>query len=213
MTQWQLFPAGTVPEFTTLEFFENHGWVPPEHQIGHAERTHMTATLASYLISGGDIQTICDLGCGDGTLMALIKARHPSIEIWGIDGGRENVNMARSKGLDVMQGNILAAETHGVDLVIASEVVEHLLDPHAFIAGIESLWMIITSPAHETKTWHYPHHAWAWNRAGYSKMVSRAGWKIVAHELCDAPPVDHGKGPRAQKYQAIAAQWECADQR
>lgn len=208
MSEWRLFPEGTVPDFTTTEFFAAHGWVPPLHQVGHAERMAMTADIVrTLLLNGSGIETIWDLGCGDGSLLEKISPWE-GVTFQGFDSGTENIEIAVGKGLDVSFADILTLDTSGVDLVIASEVIEHMLDPHFFVASIQSRYAVFTSPAHEDDQWHYGHHAWAWDEEGYAQMVTDAGWKILRHETCEAPAVDHGYGPRAQRYQAIVARRE-----
>lgn len=208
MTEWRLFPEGTVPDFTTPEFFTAHGWVPPLHQVGHAERMLMTARVVNYLLfDKPDIATVWDLGCGDGSLLERISTWHGA-QFQGFDAGTENIDVALKKALDVSFANILTLDTSGVDLVIASEVIEHMLDPHSFVAGLRSTYAVFTSPAHEDDQWHYGHHAWAWDEEGYARLVTDAGWKILDHETCAAPAVDHGYGPRDQRYQVITAMRE-----
>ncbi len=208
MSEWRLFPEGTVPDFTTPEFFAAHGWVPPLHQIGHAERMAMTAGVINDLLGNtvGEITKVYDLGCGDGSLLDLISPRN-NVEFYGVDACVASVDIAHEKGYGdfVSIGDIRSTCTLGIDLVVASEVIEHMLDPHGFVAELESDYAVFTSPAHEDADWHYGHHAWAWDMEGYADMIQQADWGILRHEVCDAPAVDHGYGLRPQKYQVIVA--------
>lgn len=203
MSEWRLFDEGTIPNFTTVDFFEDHPWIDPVHQLGHAERIAMTARLIADFITDQPVATVSDLGCGDGSLLAAISGL--AVRAWGYDAGHANVEQARARGLDVRQADVLAGGLEYGVLVVASEVVEHLVDPHGFVAGIPSRALVLSSPSAEDDKWHYAHHAWAWDLEGYAALVEAGGWKIVCHVECDAPGAAHGDVTRPQRFQAIAA--------
>lgn len=208
MSAWQLFADGEIPFFTTPEFFAAHPWIEPVHQVGHAQRMLMTSTAITDLAATGVIGNMVDLGCGDGSLMELIiSALGTDIPVYGYDGCLASIDKAHEKGLEVNFADIrkLAPLLTEVDLIVASEVVEHLVDPHGFIASIKSPYLILTSPSAEDADWHYEHHAWAWDTTGYANMVESCGWEVISHVSCDAPSVDHGTGLRAQQFQCITA--------
>lgn len=203
MTEWRLFPEGTVPDFTTPEFFERHPWVAPEHQIGHAERTRLVAGLVADVVAVTPVAGIVDLGCGDGSLLGQLATL--GIPRWGYDAGLGNVERAATQGLDVRRANIQTDSLEYGELIVATEVVEHLLDPHRFIAGLPGRQLVLSSPSAETEDWHYEHHAWAWDFAGYRRLVENAGWTVVDQRECETPPNRHGGMWRQQRFQAIAA--------
>lgn len=203
MTEWRLFPEGTVPAFTTLDFFEAHPWVPPGHQRGHAERTAMVCSLIGDLHAKDPVGSITDLGCGDGAL--LDHLRYLRVPMWGYDAGMANVRQAVESGLDVRQADILSGGLECGELVVASEVVEHLADPHGFVAGLPGRRIVLSSPSAENCYWHYVHHAWAWDMDGYRSLVEGAGWTVVDHRECDAERNTHMGLTLPQRFQAIAA--------
>jgi hypothetical protein len=203
MTEWRLFPEGTIPDFTTVEFFEKHPWIAPAHQMGHRERTAMVATLIREFIADHPVGSISDLGCGDGSLLASISDL--PLSAWGYDAGKANVDQARSHGLDVRHANLMSPGLEYGELITASEVVEHLVDPHGFIAGLPGRALILSSPSAEDGDWHYEHHSWAWDMEGYAALVTGAGWTIIRHVECDAPDNFHGGVQRPQRFQALAA--------
>lgn len=203
MSEWRLFSSGTVPVFTTREFFANHPWVPPEHQRGHAQRTAMVAELIADLHAKNPISSITDLGCGDGSL--LTQLAHLGVPSWGYDAGLGNVKQAVQSGLDVRQTDILAGGLEYGELVVASEVVEHLVDPHGFVANLPGRRIVLSSPSAENLFWHYVHHAWAWDIDGYRALVEDAGWTVIEHRECDAERTIHMGMSLPQRFQAIAA--------
>jgi hypothetical protein len=203
MSEWRLFPEGTVPDFTTPGFFERHPWVPPGHQRGHAERMEMVAELIGELHEREPIGSVTDLGSGDGSLLVALQPL--GIPSWGYDAGLGNVSVAAAHGVDVRCGDILAGGLEYGSLIVASEVVEHLLDPHGFVAGLPGRRLVLSSPSAENADWHYEHHAWAWDMSGYRRLVEGAGWTVVDHRECRAEPNFHCDQWRPQRFQAIAA--------
>jgi trans-aconitate methyltransferase len=203
--EWRLFDEGTVPYFTTAEFFAGHPWIEPGNQIGHAERIAMvTAETLALLVAHPEIRSVSDLGCGDGSFLAGLPAGLPA---WGYDAGLGNVEAAQAAGLDVRRADILTDPLHYGDLIVCTEVLEHLADPHAFVRRLPAGWLIATSPANETDTWHYEHHAWAWDRAGYRQLFEDAGWTVVVQVECESRvPYAHRPG-RLQpiRFQALTA--------
>jgi trans-aconitate methyltransferase len=203
LTEWQLFEPGTIPDYTTSAFFEAHPWIDPRHQYGHAERTAMAAGLIRRFVAERPIASLVDLGCGDGSLLGQLGDL--SIPMWGYDAGAANVERAKAAGLDVRRADLLADPLEYGDLIVATEVCEHLLDPRAFIRSLPGRSLILSSPSAEDADWHYEHHAWAWGIGGYADLVADCGWTVVDHVECNAPDNVHGGIRRPQRFQAISA--------
>lgn len=201
MTEWCLFAEGTVPVFCTDGFFNRHPWVPPADQVGHAERTRMVADL--IIEHHADARTLSDLGCGDGSLLGLI--RDLELKMWGYDAGWENVHRAQGLGLPVSYANFLSDPVEYGDIVVMSEVLEHLLDPHALLRSLPDCRLVVSSPAAETDQWHYIHHAWAWDEEGYTKLLTDAGWRVLEQRSIAGGVAEHCGQPREQRFQAIVA--------
>ncbi|MGA2522217.1 MAG: methyltransferase domain-containing protein [Acidimicrobiales bacterium] len=78
-----------------------------------------------------------DLGCGEGTwtAMAATTARQAGIDITivGFDWSLAALDQARGRGLPVVRGSVehpgIPFGTDSVDIVIVSEIIEHLVDP------------------------------------------------------------------------------------
>lgn len=201
MTEWRLFEEGTVPVCSTMDFFEKHPWVSPHDQTGHAERTAMVERMVRSLELPPVISSLSDLGCGDGSF--LDSVRDLPLRMWGYDAGSANVKVARDKGLDVRQGDILSGSLEYGELITCNEVVEHLEDPHGFLTNLPGNCIVISSPSAETDEWHYVDHTWAWDMEGYADLVRGCGWTIYAHEECDGGVNFHGGVMRPQRFQAI----------
>lgn len=184
MTEWRLFPEGQVPPFTQPGFFAAHPWVDPAAQRGHAARTDMVADLVADVVADHGAQTVTDLGCGDGALLQKI-AQRVQVKAWGYDLGVQNLHVATTlRGVDARHGNLLADDLVYGSLLVATEVVEHLVDPRAFVRGLPGSLLILSSPYDEDDREHYVHHAWAWDEAGYRDMVADCGWTVLEQRTC-----------------------------
>jgi trans-aconitate methyltransferase len=202
MSEWQLFD-GDDPACSTLEFFQNHPWVSPEDQAGHAERTAMVASLVREVVGEYAPASITDLGCGDGSLIDAIGDL--PVAVWGYDAGPGNVEKAHSNGLDVRRGDILSASLELGELIVCCEVVEHLARPRQFLRDLPARLLVVSSPSAETGEWHYADHAWAWDVEGYAALLHDAGWDVRRQVECDGGVNWHGGVTRPQRFQAIFA--------
>ena len=120
---------------------------------------HWGGDSASFTPLAG--KTALDMGCGAGLLaepLARLGAR-----VTGVDAAPENIGAARAHavavGLDIeyVAGGIEHLADRRFDLVTSMEVVEHVTDPAAFIAGLanalaEEGLMILSTPNRTAKS-------------------------------------------------------------
>lgn len=181
-------------------------WMDLEHQPGFAQRAKMVTDLVELVraIRSG-ATTVCDLGCGDGALLRWLKLGKNA---WGYELGRGDVEYGRSRGTDVIHADIVedwAGLTYG-DVIIASEVLEHITDPVTFLSRLpRDPVLIVSSPSRESGVWHNPIHTWAWDLAGYRDVVERGGWVPVYQVECDGGENTFNGITGKQCFQAIVA--------
>jgi ubiquinone/menaquinone biosynthesis C-methylase UbiE len=94
----------------------------------------------NLLIEQADIragQSVLDLGCGTGTLAIMVKQKHPSTEVTGLDADPDMLKVARYKSaqskapvkFDVGFTNNLPYPDETFDRVISSIMIHHLKTP------------------------------------------------------------------------------------
>lgn len=102
---------------------------------------------------------VLDVGCGNGALLAEICARHPEADVTGVDFSRAAFEAAPPQ----LAGRLLVGDVAKLpelldgktfDLVLCCEVLEHVEDPAAVLAGIarvagEDAGIVITVPARQ----------------------------------------------------------------
>jgi len=110
--------------------------------------TNFIKTLESYLgiISPLHLTRICEIGCGEGEILKLVHKVFPDAEIHAVDISQEIIEKAKvnCKGISInfsVQNaeNLRCFPDAFFDLVICTEVLEHLSDPQK---GMEELFRI-----------------------------------------------------------------------
>ena len=86
-----------------------------------------------------DNSRVLDVGCGDGSLMSLLK-KEKNIEVRGLELNQENVQQCLQKGLSVIQGNA-ETELHqfpdqSFDYVILSQTLQAFMSPENVIKDL-----------------------------------------------------------------------------
>lgn len=181
MPEWQFFEPGTVPEHTTAEWYVDRDRAPHVDEPIHRERLEMAAQFVCDAAHRMGVHTVVDLGAGDGGLLTLLPE---SLIAWGYDLQPSNIEGAAQRGVAVELGNVLDDDITWGDVAVATEMIEHLLDPHAFVRFVRShaKVCVASSPWTETGESHYAFHTWAWDMYGYRKLFEDAGWYVWAHE-------------------------------
>jgi SAM-dependent methyltransferase len=187
VTEWQLFEPGTIPKYTTTEWYVDRDRAPHLEDGAHSGRLEVAFDCAKQAIEEYGVRSVVDLGCGDGGLLSLIQFFDLSnhIKAWGYDLCPDNVDAARfERKVDARYRNVITDEIEWGDLAICTEMLEHLLNPHAFVRRVaeHSPFIVASSPYIETDQSHYAFHTWAWDQDGYRELLEQAGYTVVRHE-------------------------------
>jgi 2-polyprenyl-3-methyl-5-hydroxy-6-metoxy-1,4-benzoquinol methylase len=110
------------------------------------ENNQVAFDLISKAINGKkDVKNILDVGCGYGLLSKELKKTYPKLNLYGIEHAKE-ASQSSQKILKLLQFNIedmalikLKLKTQKFDVIIFSDVLEHLYDPVGIIKFYQSL--------------------------------------------------------------------------
>lgn len=191
MTEYKLF-EGDTPHVSTFEFHADRERAPHLEQGVHRPRLERAAEFIHYaadLLLDGNVEahpfvTVSDLGCGDGGLLSLLDCRTAA---HGYDFQPSNVEGWRQRGVTAFPYDAFGKDESKVeygDISVATEVLEHLADPHGTVKRIacKSQYLVASSPWTETNVSHDACHAWAWDMEGYRQLLEWGGFEIVRHE-------------------------------
>jgi len=109
---------------------------PAEDAYGLAKRLAFCAEI----IASGRPTFVLDVGCGTGENLTRPLAEHfPELRFLGIDGDPDSIRYARAgAALPNLSfgGHADLEQVRNADLIIASEVIEHVESPERFLADI-----------------------------------------------------------------------------
>lgn len=155
------------------------------NQVGHRHRLLQVQEYLLGLIQNNSEYTICDFGCGNGGLIREIEKK-VSNKIWGYDLCPANIEDAQKKGSENIfyKDFINDEDIKYSDIVICTEVLEHLVNPDEFLKKLlknNVKKIIASSPNYETPKSHEPYHLWVFNGESYKEMFVNAGWNVTLH--------------------------------
>jgi SAM-dependent methyltransferase len=159
-----------------------------EFYAGQPHRDHLASDYhlprlmaAKEMIEWTRPTTWIDYGCGDGGLLDLIFVDHKL----GFDLAGANLDYAASLDRPVIEADITTMEHPYCDVASACEVLEHLPDPHGFLASLHCRYLVCTVPSVETPEQHDYQHLWVWDEEGFKAMVEGAGYVVVECRRAD----------------------------
>jgi SAM-dependent methyltransferase len=120
--------ADRAPGAATLRTFYENPEIPANSGPDRAQRM---ARLLSVALRGVRAPAcILDVGCGDGAAAGIAAQRNSGHHMVGLDWSAGSLGRARRLGLTVAQAGIdgLPFASRTADVVIMSELIEHLVD-------------------------------------------------------------------------------------
>ena len=119
------------------EFYEGPA-VPLSSGPDRAQR--QARMLAAVLQGFAGPAVIVDVGCGDGSALAVAARHNPGHRFAGIDWSGDALRRAHALDLTVLRAAVTApglpVADGAADVVIMSELIEHLVDPDGAIAEV-----------------------------------------------------------------------------
>ena len=155
--------------------------------------------LIEYIRSCGDLRNILDVGCGEGFSLSLIQKAGILAKLAGVDSSRISLDLGKKEfpNLDLRYGDIyaLSAKSKSYDLVLCTEVLEHLENPVQALRELKrvSRKYVIISVPHEpwfmlanflrgkylSRLGNHPEHINHWSRDGIVDFLTSHGYTIV----------------------------------
>jgi SAM-dependent methyltransferase len=123
---------------------------------------------------------VVDVGAGAQPYRRLLSGR---VHYRAIDVGLAGAFGYQQPDTDYFEGSHWPLEDASVDLVLSTEVLEHVLDPAAFLAEARRVLrpgarLLLTVPF--AARWHYiPHDYWRYTPSSLSNLLATAGFGEV----------------------------------
>lgn len=156
---------------------------------------------ASQLIRAHNCKTVADVGCGFADKLQDVYKANPSVQFYGID--QPNIISICKKVYTY--GNWVSVDLENdpsppevlFDLVISSDVIEHLEDPDMLLAYIQKIvkpegYVLISTPerdiARGPDCLNSPnkHHVREWNSSQLRNYIESRGFTVIEHRILPA---------------------------
>lgn len=142
---------------------------------------------------------VADVGCGYGGLLEIVREKYPTTQLCGVECASSAIEyMARNRpyvkgvvaDIEAPTAEFTAAVGSGIDVVLCTEVLEHLARPEQALANLIALrparGIALTVPNGRVDT--AAQHINFWSPESWQLFVRRnaAGWRVTTGR-CDSP--------------------------
>ena len=144
------------------------------------------------LVSERPARSLADLGCGDGRFLGMVRAEYPSLSLCGVDSSAAQISSNRLERPEIawhvadLGGPV--AWPPGIrrhcDVVIASEIIEHVEDPEMFLRNALALarpgagrLLLSTQSGRIGETERSVGHCRHFSKEEMIGLLSRTGWR------------------------------------
>ncbi len=172
-------------DYTDYDYDLNYAGMDDMRQYGPMAR-HVRR-LILQVIRDLSFGSVLDVSCGGGELLREIAVRYPAVELAGTEYSQRRLGVAaqhippeRLYQLDL----VTEALDRQFDLVVCSEVLEHIADDRAAIANLRRMthrYLLITTvqgPFYEYERQSVG-HVRSYTRADLETKIQEAGFRIV----------------------------------
>jgi 2-polyprenyl-3-methyl-5-hydroxy-6-metoxy-1,4-benzoquinol methylase len=141
------------PSVPALRVFYEDPAVPASSGADRARRQALM--LADVLRHTTSPALIADVGCGDGYATSVASEASTGHRVVGLDWSAEAISRARARGLTLVRagadGVSLPLKSAVADVVIMSEMIEHLVDTDSVLEEVcrvlkPSGWLLLSTP-------------------------------------------------------------------
>jgi len=141
---------------TEEQFGISYEYTAANHEVSH---TYLKPVVDSFVEKIPSKSVVLDMGCGNGSFLSLYRDR--GWVLYGTDFSTTGIEIAKRSYPDIhfilgdsqTSAEDLTKQLGLVDLVLSTEVIEHLYDPKAFLRTAYSVLkpggvLVITTPYH-----------------------------------------------------------------
>lgn len=138
---------------------------------------------------------ILDIGCSNGALLGYMGQ---SWERYGIEPGAQAADQAQQRGIHIIAPMLESCQTdHRFDVILAIDVIEHLLDPDAFFSDVRKIlnpngiFVVLTGDTgtaswrwHGSRYWYcsLPEHQVFYSRPTIEHLAKSHSMNVVHYE-------------------------------
>jgi ubiquinone/menaquinone biosynthesis C-methylase UbiE len=183
---------------------------PPTRWVIEAMLERVLETVES--VAGGERFTALDAACGIGIALHNLSRHHPHADVVGFDIDAESLRVARAlvPSAALLQGDIysIPLEDDSQDVVLCSEVLEHLNEPEAALSELVRvcrgtliltvpngyLYRLMLLPKFPSTFGNQPTHVNEWTRSQFREWLLANGVKaqvstvLHLHLFAVSPP-------------------------
>ncbi|KKQ35204.1 MAG: Methylase involved in ubiquinone/menaquinone biosynthesis [Microgenomates group bacterium GW2011_GWA2_37_6] len=150
-----------------------------------------------------NIDSVLDVGCGEGFTLARLQKEKIGKEFEGIEADEAAIELGKKlyPRLKITKGDIykLPYKSNSFDLVVCTEVLEHLENPkkaYRELIRVSNKYILISVPNEPFFTWQriarfqnilhlgaHPEHIQHWTLFAFTKFVHVRGVKLVVRKF------------------------------
>ena len=156
---------------------------------------------ALSLVHSYQLTSVADVGCGNAAKLARLHQANPAIETWGLDQPnaiklcKSHYDFGRWLPINLDRPDSLPEKTF--DLIISSDVIEHLENPDLLLDAIcrmshSNTLVLISTPervclrGNDCFSPPNPYHVREWSRGEFAAYLSSRGAEILDHKVLPA---------------------------